>query len=290
MTHFVVEMAGPRTLVEDAGRRGWADLGISGCGAWDRRAYREGARLVGNAAGLGCLEVLLGPVRLTCIGGPVLMAATGADVEIDLDGSPRPNGRGFLVADGQTLTVGAPETGLRSYLSVTGGISATPTFASVSADPTRGMGPAPLKTGDVVTVGDGPAGVIATKPVNVGPAPQELILHGVWGPRDDWFPDAGRRALEEATWRVREASDRVGTRLEGPSLERAVTGELTSEPVVRGAIQVPTSGVPLVFGPDHPTTGGYPVIGVVDPDDADRLAQARAGVVVRFRMSSQPWR
>lgn len=110
MTHFVVEMAGPRTLVEDAGRRGWADLGISGCGAWDRRAYREGARLVGNAAGLGCLEVLLGPVRLTCIGGPVLMAATGADVEIDLDGSPRPNGRGFLVADGQTLTVGAPET------------------------------------------------------------------------------------------------------------------------------------------------------------------------------------
>ena len=69
-----------------------------------------------------------------------------------------------------------------------------------------------------------------------------------------------------------------------------MTGELTSEPVVRGAIQVPTSGVPLVFGPDHPTTGGYPVIGVVDPDDADRLAQARAGVVVRFRMSSQPWR
>ena len=126
MTHFVVEMAGPRTLVEDAGRRGWADLGISGCGAWDRRAYREGARLVGNAAGLGCLEVLLGPVRLTCIGEPVLVAATGADVEIDLDGSPRPNGRGFLVADGQTLTVGAPETGLRSYLSVTGGISATP--------------------------------------------------------------------------------------------------------------------------------------------------------------------
>ncbi|NUE48131.1 allophanate hydrolase subunit 2 family protein, partial [Escherichia coli] len=56
MTHFVVETAGPRTLIEDAGRRGWADLGISGCGAWDRRAYLDGARLVGNGAGLGCLE------------------------------------------------------------------------------------------------------------------------------------------------------------------------------------------------------------------------------------------
>lgn len=77
MTHFVVETAGPRTLIEDAGRRGWADLGISGCGAWDRRAYLDGARLVGNGAGLGCLEILLGPVRLRCVGGPVLVAVTG---------------------------------------------------------------------------------------------------------------------------------------------------------------------------------------------------------------------
>ncbi|WCC80214.1 biotin-dependent carboxyltransferase family protein [Cutibacterium equinum] len=285
MTYFVVEMAGPRTLIEDAGRRGWAHLGISGCGAWDRRAYQQGARLVGNTAGLGCLEVLLGPIRLKCVGGPVLLAVTGADAQVDLNGSPRPSGRGFLVTDGQTVTVGVPATGLRSYVSITGGISATPTFASVSADPTRGMGPASLKTGDILPIGDGLAGVIATEPVDVAPASQELVLHGVWGPRDDWFTSAGQRSLEETTWRVGEASDRVGTRLVGPSLERAVTGELTSEPVVRGAIQVPTSGVPLIFGPDHPTTGGYPVIGVIDPDDADRLAQARAGVVVRFAMS-----
>ena len=164
-----------------------------------------------------------------------------------------------------------------------------PTFASVSADPTREMGPAPLKAGDRVSVGDGPAGLISTNPVDMHQVPMELVLHGVWGPRDDWFTEAGRRCLEETHWRVGEASDRVGTRLEGPSLERAVTGELTSEPVMRGAIQVPTSGVPLVFGPDHPTTGGYPVIGVVDPEDADRLAQARAGVVVRFVMAACDW-
>ena len=182
-----------------------------------------------------------------------------------------------------------PTTGLRSYFSVTGGINATSTFASVSADPTRGMGPAPLKVGDRVNVGGGPAGLISTTPVNIPQAPMELVLHGVWGPRDDWFTDAGRRCLEQTLWRVGEASDRVGTRLEGPPLERAVTGELTSEPMMRGAIQVPTSGVPLVFGPDHPTTGGYPVVGVVDPEDADRLAQARAGVVVRFVMIVHDW-
>ena len=141
MTHFVVETAGPRTLIEDAGRRGWADLGISGCGAWDRRAYLDGARLVGNGAGLGCLEILLGPVRLRCVGGPVLVAVTGADAQIDLDGAPRPSGWGFLVTDGQTVSIAMPATGLRSYFSVTGGINASPTFASVSADPTRGTRP-----------------------------------------------------------------------------------------------------------------------------------------------------
>ncbi|TKW71548.1 MAG: biotin-dependent carboxyltransferase family protein [Cutibacterium acnes] len=289
MTYFVVEAAGPRTLIEDAGRRGWADLGISGCGAWDRQAYLDGARLVGNGAGLGCLEILLGPVRLRCVGGPVLVAVTGADAQVELDGAPRPSGWGFLVTDGQTVSIGVPTTGLRSYFSVTGGINATSTFASVSANPTRGMGPAPLKVGDRVNVGDGPAGLISTTPVNIPQAPMELVLHGVWGPRDDWFTDAGRRCLEQTLWRVGEASDRVGTRLEGPPLERAVTGELTSEPMMRGAIQVPTSGVPLVFGPDHPTTGGYPVVGVVDPEDADRLAQARAGVVVRFVMIVHDW-
>ncbi|MCQ8208025.1 allophanate hydrolase subunit 2 family protein, partial [Cutibacterium acnes subsp. acnes] len=127
MTHFVVETAGPRTLIEDAGRRGWADLGISGCGAWDRRAYLDGARLVGNGAGLGCLEILLGPVRLRCVGGPVLVAVTGADAQIDLDGAPRPSGWGFLVTDGQTVSIAMPATGLRSYFSVTGGINASPT-------------------------------------------------------------------------------------------------------------------------------------------------------------------
>ncbi|MSS44973.1 biotin-dependent carboxyltransferase family protein [Cutibacterium sp. WCA-380-WT-3A] len=289
MTYFVVEAAGPRTLIEDAGRRGWADLGISGCGAWDRQAYLDGARLVGNGAGLGCLEVLLGPVRLRCVGGPVLVAVTGTDAQVHLDGTPRPNGGGFLVKGGQTVSISAPEHGLRSYVSVSGGIDATPTFSSVSADPTRGIGPAPLTPGDCVNVGHGRAGVISTTLVDAPQPSRELVLHGVWGPRDDWFTDASRHRLEQAPWRVGDASDRVGTRLEGPSLERAVTGELTSEPVIRGAIQVPTSGVPLIFGPDHPTTGGYPVIGVVDPEDADRLAQARAGVVVRFAMTSHDW-
>ena len=177
-------------------------------------------------------------MRLRCVGGPVLVAVTGADAQVELDGAPRPSGWGFLVTDGQTVSIGVPTTGLRSYFSVTGGINATSTFASVSADPTRGMGPAPLKVGDRVNVGGGPAGLISTTPVNIPQAPMELVLHGVWGPRDDWFTDAGRRCLEQTLWRVGEASDRVGTRLEGPPLERAVTGELTSEPMMLSLIHI----------------------------------------------------
>lgn len=287
MTHLVVEQAGPRTVVEDAGRPGWAHLGISGSGAWDRAAYRRGARLVGNPDGIGCLEILLGPVRLRCCGGPVMVAVTGADAEVRVDGIPRPSLAGIVVGDGQVVEVSVPRLGLRSYLSVSGGVEVPAVFGSVSSDPTRGMGPAPLRNGQALAVGGAEPRALhgLTHDVPEEERAQDdgaLVLHGLWGPREDWFTAPGRKVLVSTTWHVDAASDRVGTRLVGPALERAVQGELTSEPVVRGAIQVPNSGVPLVFGPDHPTTGGYPVIGVVDGPDADRLAQAAPGTPVRF--------
>jgi allophanate hydrolase subunit 2 len=106
----------------------------------------------------------------------------------------------------------------------------------------------------------------------------EVVL-GVWlGPRDDWFQNYG---LFEVAYRVSPMSNRVGCRLAGPPLTRAREGELPSEGVVLGAIQVPADGQPLIFLADHPTTGGYPVIGVVD--DVTPLAQARPGGTVRFR-------
>jgi allophanate hydrolase subunit 2 len=109
-----------------------------------------------------------------------------------------------------------------------------------------------------------------------------VVLRVHPGPRVDWFTPAAVRTLLSAEYRVSPTSNRVGMRLTGPALARAVTTELPSEGVVLGAVQVPAGGEPLVFLADHPTTGGYPVIAVVDPADVPRAAQARPGTPVRF--------
>jgi allophanate hydrolase subunit 2 len=107
------------------------------------------------------------------------------------------------------------------------------------------------------------------------------------GPRDDWFTAAAVATLFAAEFTVTPASDAVGLRLDGPALARAHTDELPSEGVVRGSVQVPPDGKPIIFQADHPVTGGYPVIAVLTPASADRAAQLRPGATVRFRPAAR---
>jgi allophanate hydrolase subunit 2 len=164
---------------------------------------------------------------------------------------------------------------------VRGGLAVAPVLGSCSTDTLSGLGPAPLRSGDVLSVGT------ATGPVSgasaAGSAPGRLLPIR-FGPRADWFTDAARQLLETAVWTVRPDSDRVGVRLAGPALERARPGELPSEPTLPGALQVPGDGRPILFGPDAPVTGGYPVLAVVL--DLGPAAQLRPGDEVRFRPGS----
>jgi allophanate hydrolase subunit 2 len=117
-------------------------------------------------------------------------------------------------------------------------------------------------------------------PRKVGP----VVLRLRPGPRDDWFGDAGLVTLTRSVYAVSASSNRVGVRLSGPPVTWAVEGEMASEGMVLGAVQVPPDGQPVVFLADHPTTGGYPVIAVVEPADLAALAQARPGTEVRFSL------
>lgn len=112
--------------------------------------------------------------------------------------------------------------------------------------------------------------------------PRELVLRMLPGPRADWFTERAFSALATGRYRVSAASNRIGLRTEGPALERAVHGELPSEGMVWGAVQVPPDGRPVVFLADHPTTGGYPVVGVVAEADLAAAAQAAPGTPLRF--------
>jgi biotin-dependent carboxylase-like uncharacterized protein len=165
---------------------------------------------------------------------------------------------------------------------VSGGITVEPVLGSRSTDLLSGLGPAPLTDGAVLPVGS-PTTPHARVDVAPQPAPPtELVLRVTLGPRDDWFtPDAVRDFTSRA-YRVSSASNRIGLRTEGPALDRARPGELPSEGMVLGAVQVPPDGRPVVFLADHPTTGGYPVIAVVRTEDLPAAAQAVPGTPVRF--------
>jgi biotin-dependent carboxylase-like uncharacterized protein len=278
-----VVRAGALTTVQDAGRFGYAHLGVPVAGPIDGPALRRANRLVGNPPGAAGLEITLSGCRLRPRHATIV-AVTGAGVSrLRVDGQPAVAGVPVAVPAGAVLDIGPARTGVRTYVAVAGGIDVAPVLGSRATDTLCGLGPPVLRDGDVLPVGaptGSPTADRSSPAAHDSPAADPLRFTA--GPRADWFTAAALDTLSAAVYTVSMRSNRVAARLDGPALERAVPGELPSEGLVLGAIQVPASGQPLVFLADHPTTGGYPVIGVVEPADLPRLGQCRPGAAVRF--------
>jgi Allophanate hydrolase subunit 2 len=259
-------------------------VGVGRAGAADVSSYLIGGRLLGNPAGLGALEATFGGLRLRAR-GDLLACLTGAPAPAEVDGRVVAYAAPFAMRDGQELCLRMPLSGLRTYVSFRGGLAVPEILGSRATDTMSGLGPEPLRSGQVIEVG--PAlGVfphVDMAPVPSPPSgPVELAV--LPGPRQDWF--ARPQSLAEREWSVSGRSDRKGIRLEGEPIERHVAWrdvELPSEGMVRGAIQVPPNGLPVLFLNDHPVTGGYPVIGVVRTADVDRAAQLQPGQKLTFR-------
>ena len=303
--HLEITSPGLQSLIQDLGRPGYADLGVSTSGAADPRAARQANRLVGNPAEAAVVENLLGGLELTAHGDAVL-ALTGADVPADIidpageRSRPAPHAAPFALLDGETLTLGTPVRGVRAYLAVRGGLGVDPVLGSRSTDSMSGIGPAPLAAGTRVSVA--PAGnhlhvsdpeppvlAAAGTPGSLGDGSAPALLRITAGPRQDWFNADAAAALAAQTWLTTSESNRIGVRLaldpEDPQaspLARGREGELPSEGVVAGSLQVPPSGLPVLFLADHPVTGGYPVIAVVIPEDLPVAAQLPPGHRVNF--------
>lgn len=280
-----VVRAGALTTVQDAGRIGWAHLGVPRAGALDGPARLLANRLVGNRPDAAVLETTVTGCAVRP-SRPVVAVVGGAPSRVTVDGRPVAWGTPVRIPAGAVLDAGPALRGLRGYLAFGGGLEPEPVLGSRSADLLSGLGPAPLRDGDVLPLG-APVAVPGASPgVDFAPwpgAPAELVLPVRFGPRDDWFTGDALRTLTTAVYRVSPHSNRIGLRTEGPALGRIRPGgELPSEGVVLGAIQVPPDGRPVVFLNDHPTTGGYPVIGVVPEAALAGAAQAGPGVAVRF--------
>ncbi len=278
MAELIVVAPGPSTTVQDGGRPGYAAMGVTESGAFDRGAYEAGRLLLGNDEGAAALEVVLGGLTVRAT-GPTRGVVTGALARVTAADRPVGYGEPFYLLPGEELRVGSCSRGIRVYVSFAGGVDAPCVLGSRSTDTLSGLGPAPLTAGDVLMLGG--AGRPGTAPVATltPPTTGTVTLDVLPGPRTDWLTDPDLAG----EWTVSPDSNRVGVRLSGPVVDLTRTGELPSEGVVRGAIQVPPGGQPVIFGPDHPTTGGYPVVGVLTDASCDALAQLRPGQQVRLR-------
>ncbi|MFD8492364.1 biotin-dependent carboxyltransferase family protein [Amycolatopsis sp. NPDC059657] len=277
---FEVLAPGPQTTVQDLGRPGLAALGVGRAGAADRASLRLANRLVGNPESHAALEVTFGGLRVR-FSEDTWVAVTGAACVVRGGRSPG-LGVPILVRAGEDFSLDAPSQGLRNYVAVRGGVEVAPVLGSRSTDTLAKLGPPALTAGMTVPIG---RGTLAFPAVDLAPQrafPDQLVLHVTPGPRWDWFVPGTLAQLASAPFQVTSDVSRVGVRLAGPSLVRANDAELPPEAAVPGALQVPPAGNPILFLADHPVTGGYPVVAVVDEADVDLAAQARPGQSVRF--------
>jgi len=294
-----VLVPGPRTTVEDLGRRMVARWGIPAGGAFDPLALAAANRLVGNRDGDAGLEVTLGGPTLENAGDESLhVAVVGADCSARLvhgaASAPVRVGSAVACAPGDLLRLGFARDGARAWLAVAGGIDVPPVAGSRSTALAAGFGGLAgraLERGDLLPVGaawpwtGAPPRAVWHEPVPPA-ACMPHVLRLLPGPQHAGFPAEVLRALCATAWRVQNDSDRTGVRLapaEGdpPAALCGVAG-IDPEGTTLGAIQVPPDGRPIVLGPDRPVTGGYAKPALLAAADVGRLALLRPGDVVRF--------
>lgn len=260
---LLVISAGVATTFQDRGRPGWAHVGVPPSGAIDPAAMAAVNRAVGNPPDAVVLETA---------GGLTLEA-----VEPSVVASSDAVGPTVLV-HGERYHVRPDADRQWQYVAVQGGFEVAATLGSASTDTLTGLGPPPVRDGLSIPIGGRPAAA-ATDLLVRRELPDRLRVSP--GPRLGWFADEAWRLLVDDVWTVAMVS-RVGVRLTGPTISRRERGELPSEGLVRGAVQVPHDGAPVVMSADHPTTGGYPVIAVVHEADLPALLQRSVGQIVRF--------
>ena len=290
-----VVRAGLFDTLQDPGRIGFMALGMPTAGAMDRVALRLANALCGNPPGMAGLEIgVMGPdllveadsVRVALVGplSPALIEAP--------DAPPKPLGsdRTHLLKRGQVLRVGMIEGSSTAYLAVAGGFALPPFMGSLSTYARAGVGGfqgRKLASGDELPLArpQAPGGDEKTlgQAFDYGSGPIRIV----WGPQDDYFSDKGRLTFTQSDYRVSKEADRMGIRLEGPTIEHAVSvakggADIISDGIGPGAIQVPGAGLPIVLLADRQTVGGYPKIATVASVDLPRLGRLLPGQTVRF--------
>ena len=291
MSLIEVHAPGLLTTVQDLGREGFGPMGVSASGAADPVALRIGNRLVGNAEGAAGLEMAL-------LGGNfvfperAVVALTGSEFGPTLDNEPIEMWKSVEIRQGQTLRLGATRAGARCYLCMRGGIDVKLFLGSASTHLLSGLGGfqgRALRAGDVLKIGaaSGSFRTFRKRSVSARAVAQlapRKILRVTPGPQSDWFSQKVQEAFYAGTYRVTEESNRMGLRLQGAAISSTAGGEMTSEGVSLGAVQITAGGLPIILFVEQQTTGGYPKIANVISADLSSLGQLRPRDEIRFEL------
>ena len=289
MSSLEIIHPGMLTLLQDVGRLGVGDQGLSQGGAVDLHAYCWANYLVGNEMDCPQLEITLGQACFKAH-GDLICALTGADMGATLGGEPIALWQSFLMKDGQVIKFASPRSGLRAYLAVKGGFKASKVFGSVSTVMRNDMGGIEsgraLQKMDMIEVESiSEAGRdFEPRQVSVRFIPDyaaPIQLRVIESYQCDHFSSESKRQFYQGAYKVTQQTDRMGCRLQGPAVGGEIGG-IISEAIAYGAIQIPPNGQPIILFNDRQTLGGYPKLGCIARIDMPRLAQAMPGKEVCF--------
>ena len=286
---FTAENPGVLTTIQDEGRYGYEQFGMSPAGPMDQNAFRTANLLVGNPMGESALEAtVLGPTLR--FDADNVVAVTGADMGPALNGQPGPMYQAVAVKAGDQLKLGAAKTGCRAYIAFAGGLDVPQVMGSRATalqNQVGGYQGRKLAKGDRIgfRAPNPRLPLPRTAPVPA-PAGKEAVIRVILGPQDDMFTKEGIDTFLSQPYTVSKDFDRMGCRLEGAVIAHKQDGNIISDGMATGAIQVPTSGQPIIMLAERQTVGGYTKIATVISADLPLVGQRKTGDVIRFQAVS----
>ncbi|OQP86462.1 allophanate hydrolase [Rhizobium rhizosphaerae] len=291
MTTLIVKQAGPLMSVQDLGRTGFVQMGVSASGPMDEVAMRIANRLVGNPQNHALIEFAVTGGQFE-VDVPTSFAVTGGAAAVTVDGERVDGWASHVLLPGQVLRIGALTNAIWGYLALSGGIETEPVLGSRSTHLRSGLGGLDgrrLAPGDAL-----PLGTPADDPVVM---PQRVLrlplpraagpIRVIDGPQAGYFDAATWQQFLRGPFLVSGSRDRMAQILEGPPIRAAGGHDIVSDGTIMGSIQVPASGRPIVLMAERQTTGGYPKIATIASVDLQRLAQAMTGSLIRFKRVTQ---
>lgn len=288
MNGFIVKQPGLLTLIQDRGRYGAHNLGLTNGGPLDPLAFDWANRLLGNDINDSCLEVSFGGLILQSQVDSVF-AVTGAEVSCKINGKVIEQWRSHAIQKNDLLEFGYATSGVRTYLAVSGGFKVAPSFgssATVVREKVGGLNGDKLQAGDELPCTTGSTNSYLSVAETDRPQyDNQAILRVVLGYQQQAFKPLEHLKFFSSDYQVTDRSDRMGYRLEGEAIHTDMVGML-SEGICHGAIQIPADGQPIVLMNDRQTIGGYPKIGSVIPIDTAKLAQLQPRSSIRFEQIS----